>query len=116
MKPVLAEEDFQAWELYKNTEHRWVFNKLEIALRQGLGAGPASTAPDRNGIYIYRPIYNLYGMGIGAKKFEYDKETMYDSLINNDVVPPGYFWCEWLEGEHLSIDYHQDEKGFWHTR
>ena len=116
MKEVLAEEDFQAWSLYKNTEHRWVFNKLEVALMQGLHTGPAATAPDRNGTYIYRPTYNLYGMGIGAKKFEYDKETMYDSLINNGIVPPGHFWCEWIDGDHLSIDYHQDELGFWHTR
>jgi hypothetical protein len=85
MKPVLAEEDFQAWNLYRDTEHRWVFNKLEVALRQGLHAGPAATAPDRNGTYIYRPIYNLYGMGIGAKKFKYDKDSMYDSLIKLSI-------------------------------
>ena len=116
LKSPRSEEDFDSWNIYKNTEHRWVFNKLEVALRQELHAGPAATAPDYNGVYIYRPIYNLYGMGIGAKKFEYDKGSMYDSLINNDVVPPGYFWCEWLHGEHLSIDYNQDVDGFWHTR
>jgi hypothetical protein len=116
LKSSEVEEDFQSWNRYKNTEHRWVFNKLEVALRQGLHAGPAATAPQKSGRYIFRPIYNIYGMGIGAKNFYYDKESDHDSLINHAVVPPGYFWCEVLEGNHLSVDYNQDINGFWHTR
>ena len=102
------EEDFQAWEFYKKKGYRWAFNKMEVAMRQGLNAGPAGTAPEYSGTYISRPIYNLYGMGIGAKKFEYNAKTMYTSMINNDIVPPGHFWCQWLPGEHLSIDYERD--------
>lgn len=99
------EEDFQAWEAFKSIKkYRWLFNKMEVALRQGLHAGPAATAPSHAGTYIYRPIYNLYGMGIGAKKFQYN-ESMYNLMINNGIVPPGYFWCEWVDGEHYSIDY-----------
>jgi len=105
------EEDFQAWEAYKNFSYRWAFNKLEVALRQGLHAGPAGSAPDYSGFYIHRPIYNLYGMGIGAKKFTYDKDNMYDELINNGIVPPGHFWCQWIPGEHLSIDYERVGNG-----
>jgi hypothetical protein len=116
LKNPNSEEDFEAWDLYKNTEHRWVFNKLEVALRQGLSAGPASTAPSCSGTYLFRPIYNVYGMGIGAKKFFYDKDKDYDSFINHGIIPPGNFWCQWLDGEHLSIDYNQDVDGFWHTR
>lgn len=116
LKSPTAEEDFEAWGLYKNTEHRWAFNKLEVALRQGLNAGPSATAPEKSGKYIFRPTYNIYGMGIGAKIFWYDKESDHKSLINNDVVPPGHFWCEVLKGRHLSIDYNQDTDGFWHTR
>jgi hypothetical protein len=116
LKDPLVEEDFQSWQRYHKTEHRWVFNKLEIALRQNLHAGPAATAPEKTGTYIFRPTYNIYGMGIGAKKFFYDKDVSYNKFINHDVVPPGYFWCEWLEGKHLSIDYNQDLDGFWHTR
>jgi hypothetical protein len=110
------EEDYQAWDVFGNTEHRWVFNKLEVALRQGLHAGPAASAPKFSGTYIHRPTYNIYGMGIGAKKFEYNKDIDHNSIINHDIVPPGHFWCEWVEGEHLSIDYEQDDLGFWHTR
>jgi hypothetical protein len=116
LKNPRSEEDFESWNFYKNTEHRWVFNKLEVALRQGLHAGPAATAPGYSGKYIMRPIYNIYGMGIGAKSFTYDKNLDYDSLINHSVVPPGYFWCQFVEGNHLSIDYNQDINGFWHTR
>lgn len=116
LKKPLVEEDFQSWERYNNTEHRWAFNKLEVALRQGLDAGPAATAPPVSGQYIFRPIYNIYGMGIGAETFDYNKEKDYNSFINHSVIPPGYFWCKWISGEHLSIDYNQDTDGFWHTR
>lgn len=109
------EEDFQAWEYSKgDPELRWLFNKMEVAIRQGLHAGPSATAPSHDGTYIYRPIYNLYGMGIGAAKFEYN-ESMHSLMINNGIVPPGYFWCEWIEGEHLSIDYER-VNGEWQTR
>lgn len=115
MTQIEIEEDFQAWEHYKGSpELRWLFNKMEIAIRQGLHAGPAATAPSHAGTYIYRPTYNLYGMGIGATKFEYN-ESMYPNMINNGVVPPGYFWCEWIEGEHLSIDYERID-GEWKVR
>jgi hypothetical protein len=116
LKSPRSEEDFESWNLYKKTEHRWVFNKLEVALHQGLHAGPAATAPEHSGKYIMRPIYNIYGMGIGAKAFTYDKNLDYDSFINHSVVPPGYFWCQFVKGNHLSIDYNQDVNGFWHTR
>ena len=94
-------------------EFRWLFNKLEVALRQGLHAGPSGTAPRYAGTYISRPTYNPYGMGIGAKKFKYDPEIHYDDFINQAVVPPGHFWCEWLTGPHLSIDYIENGKNNW---
>lgn len=102
--PVFITEDYEAWEFFKDTPYRWAFNKLEVALRQGLHAGPAATSPDVEGSYISRPIYNLYGMGIEAKKFEFTK-SMTREMINYSVVPPGSFWCEWLDGDHYSIDY-----------
>lgn len=102
------EEDYQAWEAYKhNDNYRWLFNKLEIALRQELRAGPAATAPERSGWYVHRPIYNIYGMGIGATKFYYDADVMHDKMINHALVPPGHFWCEWIDGAHISVDYQQ---------
>ena len=43
-------------------------------------------------------------MGIDAKRFEYE-DSMQKEFINHAVVPPGSFWCEWLDGRHLSVDY-----------
>lgn len=110
--PPLVHEDYQAWELFNHKPYRWVFNKLEVATRQGLHAGPAGTAPKHDGLYISRPIYNLYGMGINAEQFHYESE-MERSLLNHDKVKPGHFWCEWLQGEQYSIDYQQYEDGSW---
>ncbi len=110
--PVTVREDYQAWEAYGHTEHRWVFNKLEVALRGGLHAGPAAVPPSIEGLYISRPIYNLFGMGIGAEQFRYSNEE-YEEFVNYKTVPPGYFWCEWLDGPHLSIDYQKYDDGSW---
>lgn len=112
-RSIHIEEDFEAWALYRDTESRWLFNKLEVALRQGLHAGPAGSVPERNGTYIYRPAYNLYGMGVGAEKFFYHYEEDQDAMINYQIVPPGSFWCEWLSGRHLSIDYRRTWMNMW---
>ena len=55
---------------------------------------------DLKDYYIVRPCVNVYGLGLGAKKM-YIKET-------TTHIKPGYFWCEWFEGRHLTVDY---EKG-----
>jgi hypothetical protein len=96
--------DADAWERYARTPCRWAFNKLEVALRQGLHCGPAACAPERDGWYVHRPVYNLYGMGIGAQKFYYESSQK-AAFLQHAVVPPGHFWCEWLDGPHASIDY-----------
>lgn len=104
--PMKHDEDHQTWDYYQNhSELRWLFNKLEVAHAQGLHCGPAGTAPKKSGVYVSRPIYNTYGMGIEAKKFVYDKDKDSKDLIDHAVVPPGHFWCEWLVGPQLSIDY-----------
>jgi len=102
----MIDEDYQAWELYP--QYRWVFNKLEIALKLGYRAGPACTPlPSTLNHYkvIIRPIYNLYGMGIGAKVCTFIPEIDNDFIIHHGHIPPGYFWCEYFEGTHYSIDY-----------
>jgi hypothetical protein len=99
--------DPDAWDRYANSPCRWTFNKLEVALRQGLHCGPAASAPRSDGWYIHRPVYNLYGMGIGAEKFYYES-TQRSSFLQHAVVPPGHFWCQWLDGPHASIDYQRN--------
>lgn len=112
-KSIHIEEDYEAWALYGRTQHRWLFNKMEVALRQGLHAGPAGSVPEMNGTYIHRPTYNLYGMGVKAEKFFYHSGEDFDAMVNYGLVPPGNFWCEWLTGDHLSIDYRRTWFNSW---
>jgi len=104
----LIDEDYQAWELYP--EHHWIFNKLEVALKLGYQAAPACVPlprVSRTTLFktIIRPIYNLYGMGIGAKTRIFRPMIDNEFIINHSFIPPGYFWCEYFEGIHYSIDY-----------
>jgi len=85
------DEDFQVWEAYSHIdEYRWLFNKMEVALKQELHAGPAAVPPKYPGLYIHRPVYNFFGMGIGATQFAYDPENDYEAFTNHAVVPPGH--------------------------
>ena len=99
----MIDEDYQAWVEYP--EHRWVFNKLETAIRFGYDTGPACVPITKSGRYIVRPIYNIYGMGIGATIKDLDLDLHADDMMHHKHVPPGYFWCEAFEGEHKSVDF-----------
>ena len=82
----------------KYPKHRKWFNKLWLSEMLGYKCGPGGTDIPEDGVYVVRPIYNLGGMGAGAKVVDLKKDD-YRS------VPPGYFWCEYFEGPHLSGDY-----------
>ena len=73
-----------------------VYNKLEIAKFQGLECNPFPIRP-ANFPIISKPIINLNGMGLGAKKIKNKKEFYKDIESTN-------FWCEFLEGDHYSWD------------
>jgi hypothetical protein len=87
-------EDPDAWEWYP--AHRWVYDKLAIALSQKLAAGPHGTAPPGFPVFS-KPIINLKGMGAGsrvlASQSDYDK-----------YYAPGHMWVTLLEGRHVSSD------------
>lgn len=89
-------EDYQAYKAFP--QHRKWFNKLYLSEVLDYDCGPSGIAPTKDAFYIVRPIYNLSGMSVGAKKV----------FIENDdytKVKPGYFWCEWFEGDHISVSY-----------
>lgn len=88
--------DIQAYKAYPHLRH-W-YNKLWLSEQLGYNCGPASIAPEQSGLYIVRPIMNLSGMGVGAKKIWIDAG-------DHTKVPPGYFWCEWFEGNQYSVTY-----------
>ena len=96
------DEDYEAWEAYP--QHRWVFNKLELSQKLGYECGPACVAIKHSGMYVVRPIYNLYGMGVSAR-FTYLSRDDKSDIQNHKHIPPGHFWCQKIEGEHHSIDY-----------
>jgi len=76
----------------------WVMDKLIVSRKLGYNCGPVGLDVPHPGFYIVRPCVNMLGLGLGAKKMWLEKDTC--------DLPYGYFWCEWFEGRHLSVDYH----------
>jgi hypothetical protein len=87
-------EDADAWQWYP--AHRWVYDKLAVALSQGLDAGPHGTAPPRFPVFS-KPIVNLRGMGVGSRVL--NSQADYDQHY-----APGHFWMTLLDGRHVSSD------------
>ena len=77
--------------------HIWVMDKLILARKLGYTCGPVGLDVPKPAWYIVRPCVNMQGMGLGAEKVWIEKLTTH--------LPIGYFWCEFFEGRHLSIDY-----------
>ena len=90
----IATEDADAWQWYP--AHRWVYDKLAVALSQGLDAGPHGTPPPHFPVFS-KPITNLKGMGVGSRVLH--SETDYERHY-----APGHFWMTLLEGRHVSSD------------
>lgn len=88
--------DVQAYRAYPGLRH-W-FNKLWLSEEMGYECGPAGTAPTRSGLYVVRPIMNLVGMSVGATGIWIHKDDF-------RRVDPGYFWCQWFDGQQISVDY-----------
>lgn len=99
--------DAHAWRL--NPRHRHLYNKLEIALSQGLLAAPCGVAPEQLGVsagtpVFVKPVTNLAGMSLGAR-IESAGQVSADA---------GSFWCELLSGRQSSTDcLVQDGKVVW---
>jgi hypothetical protein len=87
-------EDADAWLWYP--KHRWVYDKLAIALSQGLAAGPHGTKPPRFPVFS-KPMMNLRGMGVGSR-------TIASAEEYSRYLTPGHMWTELLAGEHVSSD------------
>ena len=87
-------EDSDAW--LWNPAHRWVYDKLAVALSQGLEAAPHGVSPPHYPVFS-KPIYNLKGMGVGSRRLQ--SESDYSAAYQ-----PGHFWSTLLEGDHVSSD------------
>ena len=80
----------------------WVMDKLIVSRKLGYNCGPVGLDVPHPGFYIVRPCVNMLGLGLGATKMWLEKDTC--------DLPYGYFWCEWFEGRHLSVDYYYGEQ------
>jgi hypothetical protein len=87
-------EDSDAW--LWNPDHRWVYDKLAVALSQGLEAAPHGVSPPHYPVFS-KPIYNLKGMGVGSQPLRSDADY-------NAAYRPGHLWATLLEGDHVSSD------------
>jgi len=88
--------DYQAYGLYP--QHRKWFNKLWFSESMGYECGPCGVPPSLSNYYIVRPIMNLSGMSVGARK-------EFIEAGNMAKVEPGYFWCKWFEGNQYSVTF-----------
>src|SRR5215813_10254275 len=87
-------EDADAWTWYP--AHRWVYDKVAIALSQGLEAAPHGVTPPRFPVFS-KPMINLRGMGVGSR-------VLRDEADYRTYCAPGHMWMRLLEGRHVSSD------------
>jgi hypothetical protein len=90
----ISTEDADSWEWYP--AHRWIYDKLAVALSQGLEAAPHGVMPKRFPVFS-KPLMNLRGMGTGSRVIASADEY-------KAALTPGHFWCTLLIGRHVSSD------------
>lgn len=92
---VITQEDL-VWQNI-NPDHIWALDKLILSKKMGYECGPVGIDVNKPGKYIVRPCVNAIGLGMGSSVLKLHKNTSH--------LPLGYFWCEWFEGDHISVDY-----------
>jgi hypothetical protein len=90
----ISTEDADSWEWYPR--HRWIYDKLAVALSQGLQAAPHGVMPRTFPVFS-KPIMNLRGMGTGSQAIESAEDY-------KTKLTAGHFWCTLLTGAHVSTD------------
>jgi hypothetical protein len=91
---LISTEDSDSWTWYPR--HRWVYDKVAVALSQGLEAAPHGVAPPRYPVFS-KPITNLKGMGVGSRVLR-----SADDYVTH--YTPGHMWMTLLDGRHVSSD------------
>src|SRR5258708_16137971 len=91
---LISTEDPDSWMWYP--AHRWIYDKLAVALSQGLDAAPHGVMPPSFPVFS-KPITNLRGMGTGSRVIESEAEY-------KTAMTAGDFWCTLLTGAHVSSD------------
>lgn len=96
--------EWMAYELMP-PEHRWIFNKLELAERLGYEAWPVGLKFPA-GEYCIRPMMNLQGMARGG----YKKLVITEPTWIQD--PAGYVITKWNDGPR---SWHLYVNDVWHN-
>ena len=91
---MIPTDDPEAWAW--NPRHRWVFDKLQVALSQGLDAAPHGLEPQHYPVFS-KPIFNFGGLGFGSRVL-----ASRDDYIRHNT--PGHMWMPLCEGRHVSTD------------
>ena len=91
---LIPTTDEVAWK--HHWQHRWIYNKLEVAQSQGLACGIVPTEPTEFPVVV-KPIYNLMGGSINV-------QVCHNMEEYNKIVDPGCFWSPFHFGDHHSID------------
>lgn len=89
-------EDRDAWRAFPRD--RWVYNRLELAQRLGYPCGPAGVPFPWEATWLAKPVYNIRGMGRGARK-----------VTDRADVPDGWCWMPCFQGPHVSVNYRRRE-------
>src|SRR5437762_12604440 len=87
-------DDPDCWRWYP--DHRWVYDKIAIALSQGLDAGPHGVPPPRFPVFS-KPIVSLKGMGVGSRVVCW--AAQYGASVTG-----GHMWMALWEGSHARSD------------
>jgi hypothetical protein len=87
-------EDSDAWQWYP--VHRFVYDKLKLALSQNLVAAPHGVPVPHYPVFS-KPIVNLKGMGVGSRVLRSEADYA-------EHYAPGHFWMTLLDGPHVSSD------------
>ncbi len=82
---------------------RPLLNKLHLAELLGYACGPVGVSPP-DGRYCLRPMNSVRGMGAGG----FFDVTVNAAALQFMPLLPGYFWCEWFDGEHRVTHYVND--------
>lgn len=91
---LIPTDDPDAWVWFP--EHRWIYDKIRIALSQDLACGPHGVPPAAFPVFS-KPMTNLKGMGVGSQIIE--SAPAYEAAYQ-----PGHMWMELLQGDHVSTD------------
>ncbi len=90
----ISTEDQDSWAWFP--AHRWIYDKMAVALSQGLLAAPHGVMPPSFPVFS-KPITNLRGMGTGSRVIVSAEEYA-------ETLTAGHFWCTLLTGRHVSTD------------